>query len=124
MQSRRRDRGAAAVEFAFIVPLLVLVVLGIAEFGRAYYLQTTVSNAAREGARVMALSDDQARAREAAKTAATTVSLADSQITFSTGSCSADTQVTVTVSYPMEFLTGMFGADFTLQGKGVMLCNG
>jgi Flp pilus assembly protein TadG len=112
------------VEFAFIVPLLVLLVLGIAEFGRAYYLQTTVSNAAREGARVMALSDDQARAREAAKTAATTVALADSQITFSTGSCTPETQVTATVSYPMEFLTGMFGANLTLEGKGVMLCNG
>ena len=42
----------AAVEFAFIVPLLILLVLGIAEFGRAFQVQGTLSAAAREGVRV------------------------------------------------------------------------
>jgi Flp pilus assembly protein TadG len=53
--SRRRDRGAAAVEMAIVLPLLLLVVAGIADLGRAFYYQIVISNAAREGARMLAL---------------------------------------------------------------------
>ena len=43
----RSERGAAAVEFAMIMPLLLVLVLGIAEFGRAFQVQGTLSAAAR-----------------------------------------------------------------------------
>jgi Flp pilus assembly protein TadG len=58
MTSPLRDRGAAAVEFALVVPILLTLVIGIIEFGRAYNIQTTLSNAARDGVRVMALQND------------------------------------------------------------------
>jgi Flp pilus assembly protein TadG len=45
-------RGQALVEFALVLPILVLVVLGIFDFGRAIFAYNTVSNAAREAARV------------------------------------------------------------------------
>ncbi len=44
-------RGAAAVEFAFIAPLLFLLILGIIEVGRMMMVQQVVTNAAREGCR-------------------------------------------------------------------------
>lgn len=47
----RTDRGAAAVEFALILPVLFLVIAGIVDLGRAMYTQSIVTNAAREGAR-------------------------------------------------------------------------
>jgi Flp pilus assembly protein TadG len=43
--------GTAAVEFALILPLLLLLVLGIWEVGRMVQVQQIVSNAAREGGR-------------------------------------------------------------------------
>jgi len=43
--------GAAAVEFALILPLLILVVFGIIEFGLLLYNQQVITNASREGAR-------------------------------------------------------------------------
>ncbi|NKX52544.1 pilus assembly protein, partial [Arthrobacter deserti] len=49
------ERGAVAVEFALILPILVALLLGIMEFGRAYYTQITLANAAREAARTMAV---------------------------------------------------------------------
>ena len=49
------DRGAAAVEFALLLPLLVLLVFGMIDFGRAINAQITITQAAREGARVLAL---------------------------------------------------------------------
>ncbi len=51
----RRERGAAAVEMALILPLLLLIVGGIIDFGRFFYTQNIVVNAAREGARSRAM---------------------------------------------------------------------
>ena len=50
-----RERGAAAVELALVLPLLLLIVGGIVDFGRFFYTQNIVVNAAREGARSRAL---------------------------------------------------------------------
>jgi Flp pilus assembly protein TadG len=44
-------RGAAAVEMALVLPLFLLVVFGIVEFGRAFMVEHLLANAARVGAR-------------------------------------------------------------------------
>ncbi|GAA1628300.1 TadE family protein [Georgenia ruanii] len=129
MSRKQRDRGSAAVEFALVLPLLLLLVVGIAEFGRAYHLQTTLSGAAREGVRVMALHNSVTSTRETVRAYAPELSLKDSQIRVTPTTCvttsSAPTATaTVTVTYPIRFLTGLFGADLTLTGKGTMRCHG
>ncbi|KAE8763444.1 TadE family protein [Georgenia thermotolerans] len=129
MSRKQRDRGAAAVEFALILPLLLLLVVGIAEFGRAYHLQTTLSGAAREGVRVMALHNSVTSTRETVRGYAPDLHLTDDQIRVTPSSCltTASTPTataTVTVTYPMRFVTGLFGADLTLTGKGTMRCHG
>jgi Flp pilus assembly protein TadG len=48
---RRNQRGAAAIEFALILPVLVLLILGIIEFSVALYDKAVITNASREGAR-------------------------------------------------------------------------
>ncbi|WP_297448718.1 TadE family protein [Ferrovum sp.] len=45
------ERGVAAVEFAIVFPLMLLLMFGIVEFGTMMYDQIMVTNAAREGAR-------------------------------------------------------------------------
>ncbi|MBM4608636.1 pilus assembly protein [Rhodococcus hoagii] len=67
MRRFRSESGAAAVEFALVVPILLLLVLGIIEFGRAYNIQNSLSAAAREGVRVMAISKSPTAAKAAAK---------------------------------------------------------
>ena len=49
-----RRRGAAAVEFALVLPVLVILMVGLWEAGRIIQVQQILSNAAREGARVAA----------------------------------------------------------------------
>ena len=53
-----RESGAALVEFAIIAPLLLLLVFGIIEFGRAYNAQNSLTHAAREGAREYAITQE------------------------------------------------------------------
>ena len=126
----RSERGATAVEFAFILPLLLVLVLGIAEFGHAFQVSGTLSAAAREGVRVMALQNDPVAARTAVRTAASSLNPAvtNSQITITPAGCPTagmtSTTVWLTVTYPMPFLTGFFGSGVTLNGTGVMRCNG
>ena len=52
---RRNDRGAAAVEFALVVPILLVMVFGIIDFGLAINRYAMVNNAAREGVREASL---------------------------------------------------------------------
>jgi Flp pilus assembly protein TadG len=48
---RRNQRGQALVEFALVVPILLIMVMAIIDFGRAWNLHQTITDAAREGAR-------------------------------------------------------------------------
>ncbi len=48
----RSESGASAVEFAILLPLLMMIVFGIIEFGFALYQQAILTNASREGARL------------------------------------------------------------------------
>jgi len=47
----RKEHGGVAVEFAIILPILVLLVFGIIDFGHAWYMRHLMSDASREGAR-------------------------------------------------------------------------
>lgn len=55
----RGERGQALVEFALVTPLLLILLLGMVEFGRAWNTYQTVTDAAREGARVAAVNSKQ-----------------------------------------------------------------
>jgi Flp pilus assembly protein TadG len=130
MMDSQSERGAAAVEFALVLPLLLLLVLGIADLGRAYSVQTTLSSAAREGVRVMALQNNATAARSAAKSAATNLALSDAQISVTPTSCAVSSSTptataTVTISYPFAFVAGGYlHSGITIKGQGVMRCNG
>jgi hypothetical protein len=47
----KREDGAAAVEFALVLPVLIVILFGIIEFGFALYNKEVITNASREGAR-------------------------------------------------------------------------
>jgi Flp pilus assembly protein TadG len=55
----RNNRGQALVEFALLLPLVMLILIGIAEFGRAWQAKQTLTDAAREAARISAVANGQ-----------------------------------------------------------------
>ena len=102
------------MEFAFIVPLLIVLVLGIAEFGHAFQVQGTLSAAAREGVRLMALQNDPAAPapRSGTPRRPSTPAITDAQITITPRPARSTVRqhaVRLTITYPMPYLTGFFG---------------
>jgi Flp pilus assembly protein TadG len=122
----RSDRGAAAVEFALVFPVLVLILFGIVEFGSIYNAQLMLTSAAREGARTMAVTGDPVAAKAAVLAASVGMSpaLTAAEVSVSPSACAATSNVTVLLSYDKPYLTGLFGATVQLTGKATRLCNG
>jgi hypothetical protein len=58
MKSNQIRRGAVAVEFAVVAPILVAVLFGLIELGRAFEMQNMLEVAAREGARFASMDRD------------------------------------------------------------------
>lgn len=57
---RKTEAGQALVEFTLILPIFLLLLFAIVDFGRGFYTWLLVTNAAREGARVAAVQSDSA----------------------------------------------------------------
>lgn len=120
---RRSDDGASLVEAAFVLPILILLVFGIVEFGRAYNAQISLTHAAREGAREYAITQDENSAEQVAENAAP--SLDETNMTFTFGPCNPGQPAQVTIAYPFEYDIPLFGTDtLNLTGRGVMRCGG
>jgi Flp pilus assembly protein TadG len=127
MHKIRCEDGAVAVEFALLLPILVALLLGIMEFSLVLNTQLTLTNAAREGARTVAVENDQAVARTAVRAAAIGLdpALRNADIAFTpTGTCAAGTTAVTTITYHHHFLTGFFGAEVALTGRAAMRCGG
>jgi Flp pilus assembly protein TadG len=119
-----RERGAAMVEFAIVLPLLVTLVFGIIEFGRAYNAQISLTHAAREGAREYAITQDVALGTYAAQLAASP-SLDWTQITVTMSACDPGQPATVYLEYPFELRLPFFSVNaFDMTAQGVMRCGG
>ncbi len=125
-----RRRGGAVVETAVVAPLFLGMMLGMTEFGSAFLIRQTVTNAAREGARVGALPG----ATQADVNAAVAQTMASSSLTGYTvqsniaSLTSHDTDVWVKVKLPFHrasFTGSMFGGGtFNLEGKATMRLEG
>jgi Flp pilus assembly protein TadG len=123
------ERGAEIVEFAIVLPLLLLILVGIIDFGLLFQRYQVLTNAAREGARVSVLpgyqvADVQARVTQflvasgLTETPTTTVGAAAS-VPVGGGQCIRVRPVTV--EYPYSYsavgaLASVFGSGFSRTG--------
>ena len=122
----KSERGAELVEFALTFPLLLLVMLGIIDFGFMFQQYEVLTNAAREGARVSVLpgygtADIEARVNQyllgtGLSVASVTTSVGAPQ-TLAVGGGTCISVRPVTVTYPHEFvfvggIASYFGQSF------------
>jgi len=129
-----RERGATAIEFALLFPLLMLIVFGIIDFGRALNAQITLTQAAREGARLDAVGQPNGTVVAQTQAAATGLSPVNVAETACVPGAGPTANAVVTVSYSFNFVTpigaiagliggsGSLGSPVTLTAQGVMPC--
>jgi Flp pilus assembly protein TadG len=119
--NRSADRGQTLVEFALIIPVFILMLMGIFDLGRAVYGFNTVNNAAREGARLgivdQNLADIKTKAADHAvnlglSTSNVTVDFRDKDSANTANSCSTlaiGCLTTVQVTYTYQAITPLVG---------------
>jgi hypothetical protein len=79
--SRRvRQRGQALVEFSLVIPIFLLIFLALFDLGRAVFSYNTLTNAAREGARLAIVNQDEATVIARAKEQAAMVEINDPSV--------------------------------------------
>lgn len=129
-QSTKRQEGAVAVEFALVLVLMVMLVAGVVEFGRAFWYLDTLTKATRDGARylsnvtlnntniAMARQEVVSAVNDAGIAETVTVSVICLDATFTGMSCTGNTNpeyITVSIT---EF-TAVIGSWFPiLQPSG------
>jgi Flp pilus assembly protein TadG len=129
------DRGATVVEFALLLPVLLLLVFGIIDFGRALNAQVTITQAAREGARLDALNQPNVISRTKAAATGLSASVTVTEVTTCPAGSGPTANADVQVSYGFNFITPigaiakLFGggkgpgsSPLTLTAQGVMPC--
>ena len=118
----RSEQGSVAIEFALVAPILLVLVFGIVEFGRAYNAKVELAAAVREGARALALGNDP---ETATHDAAPGLDPDTMDVTTSGDPCTPGTPATVTASYPFTLHIPFWGTPtLTLEAEGVMRCGG
>jgi Flp pilus assembly protein TadG len=127
------DRGVAAVEFALLLPMLLLLVFGIIDFGRALNAQITLTQAAREGARLASVgSTNVVAGTKAAATGLNPVTVAVTPSPTCPLNAGPGVNAVVKASITFTFVTpvaaishlfgGTWGATMNLSATGVMPC--
>ena len=103
---RKKRTGAAAVEFAIVLPVFVLLVFGMIEYGRMVMVQQVITNASREGARRAVLDGaTSSEVQSAVSTYLTNASVNGGSCTLNPAnpaSAASGDPITVTVSVPFS----------------------
>jgi Flp pilus assembly protein TadG len=122
------------VEFALLLPLVLLMLFGIIDFGRALNAQITLTQAAREGARLAALGQVNPAVQTRVTAAATGLTGVTATVTSSCPvNAGSGVDAVVSLSYAFTFATPVgaiaamfgsvtYGTGLTLTAKGEMPC--
>jgi Flp pilus assembly protein TadG len=106
----KHEEGAAVVEFALVLPLLLMILFGIIEFGLVLYNQEVITNASREGARFGIVIGDPrpstGQIQGVVNTYLTNSGLKSGNATVSVAGAqgASGSDLTVSIAYPYNFL--------------------
>src|SRR5579883_639181 len=120
---RGSSRGQAMAEFTLMVPMLLVIVFAAVEFGRAYSVWVTITNAAREGARYGVINPtDTSGITTKVQNASSPYN--DSNLTVSTPTCSPSPcssggSLSVTATYKLTLITPLNGLLTLMHSAGI-----
>jgi hypothetical protein len=119
---RPREQGQSLLEFALVIPIFLVLVLGIIDFGLGLRAWISITNAAREGARVGAVRGTCDEIEQQVIDTSGGLVTSDEQIEITPGACDggAGSSIVVTVSHEYELITPL-GGLLSAFGGGVGL---
>ena len=137
-QPRKKERGQNILEFALVLPMLIVVVFGVLDLGRVFFATIGLTNAAREAVRYLTIHPDDVSNSYAAywgaKSAAideanySGISINESQVDIACSNadsddyCDSGTPATVTVTYDFDLVLGwILPTPITLTRSAVMI---
>lgn len=105
MKKRKNEKGQSIVEFALVIPLLLIFVMAIIEFGFMFNAYLTISSASREGARLGALGETNTAIELRVDSVSNTLDLNNINVAVTPSSRDRGDMVRVTVSYDYQLIT-------------------
>ena len=102
-----RERGQSLVEFVLLLPVLLIILAGVLDLGRMYYIWVALTDAAGEGAAYAAISPtDQDETKKRAQEASTgLVTIEPSMIDIEAPTVATGAPITVSVGYTFTLIT-------------------
>ena len=119
MISIQRQKGAEIVEFALVLPLLLLILFGIMEFGIVFFDKAIITNASREGARAGVVSRSPVLSNDDITTIVNNYSVG--LVSFSSSVASPVVTVTTTTIAAEQFLTVKVEYSYTFLVLGNLM---
>lgn len=127
MENRCGSRGQSMVETALVLPIIILILMAIIDFGLLFNNYIVLSNASREASRKAAVGGTDAEITTLITSLTGTLNTADRTTSISPSQAlrTHGTQVTITITYNNHLLTPVVGAFFAggstiLKSKTVM----
>jgi len=116
---RGGERGQSLVEFAFIVPIFLLLLFAIVDFGMGFHAYITVTNSAREGARLGAVQADAPSIQQRVRDTAASLDQAKLAVSVTNAQGTPGESVVVDVDYQYDLITPLAGLLQFISGNTI-----
>lgn len=119
-------KGQSAVEFALLLPILLLLILGVFELSRVLNAGLVINHASREAARYAALGGSDLEVLTVVTDQSNNLDTSNMTVTITPAQTSRDSgeNVTIKIDYKIEFITPFIGSilgdDFVISGDTTM----
>ena len=116
---RRAERGQSLVEFVLVLPVFLVLLFAIIDFGMGFHAWITVTNASREGARIGAVGASTAEIENKVRSSASSLDQAKLSVTVTNAQGAAGDPVTVDVAYQYDLITPLSNVLTLVGGGGI-----
>ena len=121
----KNNKGAVLVEFAMVLPIFILILIGTIEFGIVLHDYSLLQSASREGARAGAVGFTQAAIEQRVRDFALELNNTGLTIEINNAQGVRGTTVSVRASYPVPLITPLMksivgSSSFNLQAETLM----
>lgn len=119
IKTKKGEAGQSLVEFALIIPIFLMLVFAVVDFGMGFHAWITVTNSAREGARLGSVGSDAATIEDRVRDTAASLNNDDLTVTVTNAQGNPGESVSVEVDYSYDLITPLASILATMSGDSI-----